>query len=105
MWVLCTSQPLSSLSFPMASWAAGLVVAFFGVRLAASLMYGVESLEVGIAAAAVAYHNGSDALDLLLWIIVLLVQSVPYLAALLVAVLSAFPKLIRSQNGGSFENI
>ena len=46
-----------------------------------------------IAAAAVAYHNGSDALDLLLWIIVLLVQSVPYLAALLVAVLSAFPKL------------
>jgi hypothetical protein len=45
------------------------------------------------AAAAVAYHSGSDALDLLLWIIVLLVQSVPYLAALLVAVLSAFPKL------------
>ena len=33
--------------------AAGLVVAFFGVRLAASLMYGVESLELGIAAAGV----------------------------------------------------
>jgi len=50
-------------------------------------------LALWLAAAAVALHSGSDTLDALLWIILLLVQSVPYLAALLVAVLSAFPRL------------
>jgi hypothetical protein len=37
------------------------------------------------------YEN--DTLDLLLWIIVLLVQSVPYLATIIVAGVSAFPQL------------
>ena len=32
-------------------------------------------------------------LDLLLWVIVLLVQSIPYLATVMVAIISAFPKL------------
>ncbi|MEN8106817.1 MAG: glycosyltransferase [Pseudomonadota bacterium] len=46
-----------------------------------------------LAAAAVALQHGSDTLDLLLWIIVLLVQSIPYLAALLMSVISACPRL------------
>lgn len=50
-------------------------------------------LALWLAAAAVAFRNDSGTLDLLLWIILLLVQSVPYLAALLVSVLSAFPRL------------
>lgn len=35
----------------------------------------------------------ADTLDLLLWIIVLLVQSIPYLATVLMSVISAFPRL------------
>jgi hypothetical protein len=35
----------------------------------------------------------ADTLDLLLWIIVLLVQSIPYLASVIAAVISAFPRL------------
>jgi exo-beta-1,3-glucanase (GH17 family)/cellulose synthase/poly-beta-1,6-N-acetylglucosamine synthase-like glycosyltransferase len=46
-----------------------------------------------LAAAAIAFQHGSDTLDLLLWTIVLLVQSIPYLAALLVSMVSAFPGL------------
>ncbi|MGD8619358.1 MAG: glycosyltransferase [Gammaproteobacteria bacterium] len=46
-----------------------------------------------LAAAAIAYRHGSNTLDTLLWIIVLLVQSVPYLAALLMSIMSAFPGL------------
>jgi hypothetical protein len=46
-----------------------------------------------LAAAGIAFQHGSDTLDLLLWIIVLLVQSIPYLAALLVSIVSAFPEL------------
>jgi hypothetical protein len=46
-----------------------------------------------LAAAAIAYQHGSNTLDTLLWIIVLLVQSVPYLAALLMSIISAFPGL------------
>ncbi|HUT40079.1 MAG TPA: beta-(1-3)-glucosyl transferase, partial [Gammaproteobacteria bacterium] len=46
-----------------------------------------------IAAAAIAWKSGTGMLDLLLWIIVLLVQSVPYFASLLVSVISAFPRL------------
>ncbi len=37
------------------------------------------------------YETGT--LDLLLWIIVLLVQSIPYLASVIVSVISAFPRL------------
>jgi exo-beta-1,3-glucanase (GH17 family)/cellulose synthase/poly-beta-1,6-N-acetylglucosamine synthase-like glycosyltransferase len=50
-------------------------------------------ISLWLAAWAVAEVNGSDTLDLLLWIIVLLVQSVPYLATLLISVISAFPGL------------
>jgi exo-beta-1,3-glucanase (GH17 family)/cellulose synthase/poly-beta-1,6-N-acetylglucosamine synthase-like glycosyltransferase len=57
-------------------------------------------LALWLAAAAVAYQNGSDTLDLLLWIILLLVQSVPYLATLLVSVMSAFPRLSASVIAG-----
>ena len=46
-----------------------------------------------VAAAAIAWQHGSDTLDLLLWIIVLLVQSIPYLAALSMSVISACPGL------------
>ena len=45
------------------------------------------------AAGAVAYRHDPSMLDTLLWIIVLLVQSVPYLAALLMSIISAFPGL------------
>ena len=45
------------------------------------------------AAGSIAYLHGSDTLDLLLWIIVLLVQSIPYLSAVLVSIISAFPNL------------
>jgi len=46
-----------------------------------------------LAAAAIVYSIGTETLDLLLWVIVLLVQSLPYLAALLMAIISAYPKL------------
>mgnify|MGYP000364422801 CR=1 FL=1 len=46
-----------------------------------------------MAAAAIIHESGSDTLDVLLWVIVLLVQSIPYVAALLVSVVSAFPGL------------
>jgi hypothetical protein len=46
------------------------------------------------AAGTLAYQQyDSASLDLLLWVIVLLVQSVPYLATVIVAVISAFPRL------------
>ena len=45
------------------------------------------------AAGAIAWKSDTGMLDLLLWIIVLLVQSVPYFASLLVSVISAFPRL------------
>jgi hypothetical protein len=51
------------------------------------------ALALWTAAGAIVYLSGSDSLDTLLWIIVLLVQSVPYLAAVLVSVISAFPRL------------
>lgn len=44
-------------------------------------------------AAAVYFYLSLDSLDLLLWFIVLLVQSLPYVAALLMSVISAFPAL------------
>lgn len=45
------------------------------------------------AAVAMYYHLSLDSLDLMLWFIVLLVQSIPYMAALLMSVISAFPGL------------
>jgi len=51
------------------------------------------ALALWTAAGGILYLSGSDSLDLLLWIIVLLVQSVAYLAAILVSIVSAFPRL------------
>jgi cellulose synthase/poly-beta-1,6-N-acetylglucosamine synthase-like glycosyltransferase len=45
------------------------------------------------AAASVYFYLSVDDLDLLLWFVVLLVQSLPYVAALLMSVISAFPRL------------
>jgi hypothetical protein len=52
-------------------------------------------LFIALWAAAWGVSTGSDmgTLDLLLWVIVLLVQSIPYFASLLVSVISAFPGL------------
>jgi exo-beta-1,3-glucanase (GH17 family)/cellulose synthase/poly-beta-1,6-N-acetylglucosamine synthase-like glycosyltransferase len=44
------------------------------------------------AAAGVFLKHGSDTLDLALWIIVLIVQSLPYLAALLMSLISGLPR-------------
>ncbi|MCU7798726.1 MAG: hypothetical protein KZQ70_00940 [gamma proteobacterium symbiont of Lucinoma myriamae] len=44
-------------------------------------------------AAAVYFYLSLDSLDLLLWFIVLLVQSLPYVAAFCISVISAFPAL------------
>ena len=45
------------------------------------------------AAAGIVMKHGSDSLDLLLWIIVLIVQSLPYLAALLMSLISGLPRM------------
>jgi hypothetical protein len=52
-----------------------------------------------LAAAAVTVKLGVDAPDLLLWVIVLLVQSLSYLAAVLVSFVSTMPKLPASYIG------
>jgi exo-beta-1,3-glucanase (GH17 family)/cellulose synthase/poly-beta-1,6-N-acetylglucosamine synthase-like glycosyltransferase len=46
-----------------------------------------------LAAYSVMYAQESRALDLLLWVIVLLIQSIPYLAAIVVSAISALPGL------------
>jgi hypothetical protein len=38
-------------------------------------------------------HPGTETLDLVLWVTVLLVQSVPYLAALVMSVIGAYPNI------------
>jgi hypothetical protein len=38
-------------------------------------------------------HNQQDSPDMLLWVIVLLIQSIPYAAALIVSLISSFPHL------------
>jgi len=45
------------------------------------------------AAAGIFMKHGSDTLDLLLWIIVLIVQSLPYLAAVLMSLISGLPRM------------
>jgi hypothetical protein len=46
-----------------------------------------------LAAGGVIHQFGTDSLDLLLWAVMLLLQSVPYTAALLLSVVSALPRL------------
>ena len=45
------------------------------------------------AAAAIYFTLPIDTLDMLLWVLVLLVQSLPYFSALLVSIISAFPSI------------
>ena len=45
------------------------------------------------AAAGIFIKHGSDTLDLLLWMIVLIVQSLPYLAAVMMALVSGLPRM------------
>jgi exo-beta-1,3-glucanase (GH17 family)/cellulose synthase/poly-beta-1,6-N-acetylglucosamine synthase-like glycosyltransferase len=45
------------------------------------------------AAAGLFWLHGADTLDLLMWIIVLLVQSIPYCCALIVSIIGVYPKL------------
>jgi len=50
-------------------------------------------LLIWFCAAAVYYQLSLDNLDTLLWFIALLVQSIPYLAALIMSIISALPNL------------
>ena len=50
-------------------------------------------LALWIAALAIIFTIPVDTLDILLWIVVLLVQSLPYFSALLVSIISAFPTI------------
>jgi exo-beta-1,3-glucanase (GH17 family)/cellulose synthase/poly-beta-1,6-N-acetylglucosamine synthase-like glycosyltransferase len=73
---------------PKLEHSPALVKALASVREECLIM-----LALWIAAAGVALAHGSDSPDLLLWIIVLLIQSIPYLAALAVSLISALPGL------------
>ncbi len=46
-----------------------------------------------LAGGAIIYSFGTETLDLLMWAVMLLLQSVPYAAALIVSIISAFPRL------------
>lgn len=54
---------------------------------------GLFAIALWTAAAAIIVTLGTETLDLLLWVIVLLVQSLPYMAALMMSIISAYPKL------------
>jgi hypothetical protein len=88
MWQGLVTRDMPFLRTPKMEQATALGRALASAREEILLM-----TALWVAAAAVAFQSGSETLDLLLWIIVLLVQSVPYLAALGVSVLSAYPKL------------
>jgi len=64
-----------------------------GVAIATSAQELLLLMTLWAMAGVLAWQYENDTLDLLLWIIVLLVQSVPYLATILVAGVSAFPQL------------
>lgn len=73
---------------PKHAHKVALVKALFDCRDEALLMVALWATVGGIA-----LRQDVQNLDLLLWIIVLLVQSIPYLAALIVSVISAIPDL------------
>jgi len=54
---------------------------------------GLIMIALWLAAAMVAKMQGSDTPDLLLWIIVLLIQSIPYFAAVIVSLVSGFARV------------
>jgi exo-beta-1,3-glucanase (GH17 family)/cellulose synthase/poly-beta-1,6-N-acetylglucosamine synthase-like glycosyltransferase len=74
--------------------------------LAAAREETLLALGLWTAAAAIVYQSGSETLDVLFWVIVLLVQSIPYFSALLVSVVSALPRLpARWVCGGSCDEM
>jgi len=88
VWLGMVTKDKPFLRTPKMEQATAVVRALRAVREEALVL-----LALWLAAAAVGYLHGSDTLDLLLWIIVLLVQSLPYLIAVLVSLISAFPQL------------
>ena len=50
-------------------------------------------LALWLSAWGIARIHGTDSMDLLLWVSVLLVQSIPYVASLLMSIISGFPHL------------
>ena len=48
---------------------------------------------LGLAAYGIINYFGTETLDLLMWAVMLLLQSVPYAAALIVSIISALPRL------------
>ncbi|MFA7387263.1 MAG: glycosyltransferase [Thiohalobacteraceae bacterium] len=52
-----------------------------------------------LAAGGIIHYFGTETLDLLMWAVMLLLQSVPYAAALIVSIISAFPRLPASWIG------
>ncbi|HSO20482.1 MAG TPA: hypothetical protein VLT88_13550, partial [Desulfosarcina sp.] len=65
--------------------------------LARALAASLEEILLGAAllgaAAAIGTMQPMETLDMNLWVIVLLVQSIPYVATLLVALISGFPRI------------
>ncbi len=53
---------------------------------------GLIMLALWLAMAAVLVNQGSDSLDLVIWLLVLLVQSIPYLAAVILALVNGFSR-------------
>jgi len=53
---------------------------------------GLIMIALWLAAIAVVVHQGSDTADLLVWILMLLVQSIPYFAAVAMSLISGFAK-------------
>ncbi len=68
------------------------------MALQSSREEGLVMASLWLSAFAVSMRQGSDTLDLLMWLTVLLVQSIPYLAAVIMSIVSGFavarPKLI-----------
>ena len=88
MWLGLTTRSKPFLRTPKMEEAAVLTRAMGVAREEALLCIALWS-----AAGSIAYIHGSDTLDLLLWIIVLLMQSIPYFSSVLVSIISAFPNL------------
>ena len=53
----------------------------------------LPAIALCLSAAGLIHSLGTDALDLLMWTIMLLLQAVPYAAAVLVSIISALPRL------------
>jgi exo-beta-1,3-glucanase (GH17 family)/cellulose synthase/poly-beta-1,6-N-acetylglucosamine synthase-like glycosyltransferase len=97
MWLGLFTRHMPFLRTPKMEQAMALLRALGSAREETLMLIALSS-----AAGAIAYQYGSNTLDTLLWIIVLLVQSVPYLAAVLMSIISAFPGLHASLICGRF---